>query len=669
MLDEKDFFKNKIENEKEFDNSNDVLDISALDEFKKKYIAPKLVELNLIENNNYLNIMINDIINYKKEKNEIPVKDFINYNNTNIFKNLLYNNLEKNLVEISYIYDKEKRNEKINKIYEWYKDKKNLEKDIKTITYKSYKEKDEISKRDFLSKKLSKNLQEIKFNKNPRNLELIHRNKLDEYKRRKLRKPFYALKKSLSFCSFNDFNDSKEISYEKYYKNKYSYLTPANREMNSFLGRSKSLNELLIEKKLNEERNKLIAIKRNEEEMKEKIKEFGLIKSKFKENLHNKFEKKNLINLYVNKENLSSFLLKKYNMKEKEAKLNLNKNNENKNNTIDNNRNIKTEENDNNITFKRERSYSYKIKTTSFHPNMSPISLNENEKNKEVNLTQSNKKNKVLKRSLSLKKKQKYHLKKFSLINFSRLINLKLFSGKNNKIFTNQIQNIENDTKNIKSTDKISIKEYKIKFPEKKSFSELMTKNKKEKNIDAIPNYISKDILNKRIFNYRQLCKINTNEEKNNNDSDINKSLSKYNYEELSINKTGNHFEKLRNKYNKFKDNLLKMRLSMSFDKKKEYENLMDKIRLNKYNNLELNYEDDNYLAEKEIFMNNSLFDYKFKRKNQNINYPLFHALVNPNDNFNYSKNYLPRNGSLLLFKLKKNEKKKKKKKRKKFFR
>ena len=32
MLDEKDFFKNKIENEKEFDNSNDVLDISALDE-------------------------------------------------------------------------------------------------------------------------------------------------------------------------------------------------------------------------------------------------------------------------------------------------------------------------------------------------------------------------------------------------------------------------------------------------------------------------------------------------------------------------------------------------------------------------------------------------------------------------------------------------------------
>ena len=35
--------------------------------------------------------------------------------------------------------------------------------------------------------------------------------------------------------------------------------------------------------------------------MKEKIKEFGLIKSKFKENLYNKFEKKNLINLYVNK--------------------------------------------------------------------------------------------------------------------------------------------------------------------------------------------------------------------------------------------------------------------------------------------------------------------------------------------------------------------------------
>ena len=316
---------------------------------------------------------------------------------------------------------------------------------------------------------------------------------------------------------------------------------------------------------------------------------------------------------------------------------------------------IKTEENDNNITFKRERSYSYKIKTTSFHPNMSPISLNENEKNKEVNLTQSNKKNKVLQRSLSLKKKQKYHLKKFSLINFSRLINLKLFSGKNNKIFTNQIKNIENDTKNIKSTDKISIKEYKIKFPQEKSFSDLMTKNKKEKNKDAFPDIISKDILNKRILNYRQLCKLNTNDEKNLNDSEIIKSLNKYNYEELNMNNkvAGKHFEKLRNKYNKFKDNLLKMRLSISFDKKQEFENLMKKIRTKKFNSLELNDEDDNYLAEKEDMKNDTLFEFRFKRKhqNKNINYSLFHALVNPNDNSNYSKYYLPRSGSMLLLK------------------
>ena len=69
-----------------------------------------------------------------------------------------------------------------------------------------------------------------------------------------------------------------------------------------------------------------------------------------------------------------------------------------------------------------------------------------------------------------------------------------------------------------------------------------MTKNKKEKNKDAFPDIISKDILNKRILNYRQLCKLNTNDEKNLNDSEIIKSLNKYNYEELIKNEIINKF-------------------------------------------------------------------------------------------------------------------------------
>ena len=647
MFDKKYFFGNLIEIEKEYDSSKNIKDKSIINNIKKKFITPKLFELDLSEKNNRLDIMLNDLAFYKNERNEIQAKDFKNYK-TPVFKNLLFNNLERNLMEISYINNKEKRNEKINKIFAWYKDKKALEKDIKTITYKTYNEKNEISLKDFLSKKFTKKLKKITLNKNHRNLELVNKKMLNEYKRKILSKPFYALKKSISYCSRNDYDESKGNFFAKNYINKKSFLTPVNNYSRSFLCKSKSFNDLFFDKKINEEQNRLIAIKRNAEEIKEKIKEYGAIKSKFKGNLNNKFEKKHLINLYVNKEDLSSFLLKKYNSKEKEkeAKIKLEKNKKNKK------ENIITEENDNDSPFKRERSYSHKIQFTSFDPKISPNKSSENENEK--NSTHPNKKIKST-RSSSLKKKQKYNLKKFSLKNFARLINFKLFSGKNNKIVTNQIQNIENETKNVKSTDNISIKEYKIKFPQEKSFSDLMTKNKKEKNKDAFPDIISKDILNKRILNYRQLCKLNTNDEKNLNDSEIIKSLNKYNYEELNMNNkvAGKHFEKLRNKYNKFKDNLLKMRLSISFDKKQEFENLMKKIRTKKFNSLELNDEDDNYLAEKEDMKNDTLFEFRFKRKhqNKNINYSLFHALVNPNDNSNYSKYYLPRSGSMLLLK------------------
>jgi hypothetical protein len=35
-------------------------------------------------------------------------------------------------------------------IYQWYKEKKKFEKDIKTISYKSYKEKNEIDRDEYL---------------------------------------------------------------------------------------------------------------------------------------------------------------------------------------------------------------------------------------------------------------------------------------------------------------------------------------------------------------------------------------------------------------------------------------------------------------------------------------------------------------------------------------
>ena len=87
----------------------------------------------------------------------------------------------------------------------------------------------------------------------------------------------------------------------KEYKFSYSYLRPID-----------DLNTINLEKKIIKEKNKLLSFKRNQEEIKEKMKEFGSIRAKYKENLNNKYEMKRLLNLYVNQNNFSSYLLKKY---------------------------------------------------------------------------------------------------------------------------------------------------------------------------------------------------------------------------------------------------------------------------------------------------------------------------------------------------------------------
>ena len=230
------------------------------------------------------------------------------------------------------------------------------------------------------------------------------------------------------------------------------------------------------------------------------------------------------------------------------------------------------------------------------------------------------------------------------------------------EIITNQIQNLENESKKIKLTDNTYIKEYATKLPQEKVDSDLLNKNKKEKNHDALTKVISNEILNKEKLTYKQLCKINTNPPKIDFDSDIKQRtkmiiLNKNNLEEVNKElltkiKKRNNFEKLNSKYFKYKNNLLSMRQAMSIDKKIEYQSLIDKIRLK-------NLDDDseyfdgskNDLIEIESMKNEPLFNYRLKRKKENQNISLLNALVNPNDNSNYSRYYLPRNGSMLLSK------------------
>ena len=69
--------------------------------------------------------MIGELSLYKYEKSEAISRNSMNAGISSS-KNLLYNFLEKYLTEISYITDKEKRDDKIREVYEWYKEKKKL---------------------------------------------------------------------------------------------------------------------------------------------------------------------------------------------------------------------------------------------------------------------------------------------------------------------------------------------------------------------------------------------------------------------------------------------------------------------------------------------------------------------------------------------------------------
>ena len=153
MFKEKDFLKRKPNGKKtidelyEFDNKSKNQKHNS--NITKKFLSQTLYKLNSEERNSYLDIMLNDFAFYKYQRSQ-----FI-YNNTidtdiSSPKNFLYNFLEKYLMEVSYITDKKKRDERIRKIYEWYKEKKKFGKDIKTINYKSYKERNEVDEKEYL---------------------------------------------------------------------------------------------------------------------------------------------------------------------------------------------------------------------------------------------------------------------------------------------------------------------------------------------------------------------------------------------------------------------------------------------------------------------------------------------------------------------------------------
>ena len=754
MFTEKDFAQSKPD-DKKLNNELNKLEHKSKSKkknvnIKKKVISEILYKLKQEENNSYLDIMLNDLAFYKNEKNESFSRNLKKEDNQSP-ESFVFNFLEKYLMELCYSTDQEKREEKIRKIYEWYKEKKQYGKDIKTINYKSYIDKDVIDEKDFSLKKKELIFKTTDMEKNHRNLELINKKILDEYERKKMSKPFWALKKAISsqtissqrsntiitstkiekpdFTSLYSSTKGTNIPTKKNYFNDISsyidkpeggllekdyihsnpdniaeniFLPPVNRETKfsySYLRPMYDLNDIYMENRIINEKNKQLSLKRSQEEIKEKLKEFSLFRAKFKENLNNKFEMKNLLNIYVNQNNLSSFLLKKYRIEETEKDkkediepksiselkesesndINKKKKSSNLNLSIrfQSEKTLKNKLSDDNIKYSNEnyfksessekideskgdRSKSYqKDINASLTQKVSLFEFDE-EKNKEQE-DNSNKLGKsarfTLSKKFSLRKRKKTTIRKKSML--SNLFTLKLFSGQNEKIKTNQIQNIEMDSKILKSSQIQNTKEFKIKFPQEKLDSELLNKNKKENNSDALPKILANDILSKEKMVYQNICKITTNPTNYNYlESDINqrtkmmmlnKNKDEINKQLLIKIKKRNHFEKLNKRYNTYKHNLLSMRQSLSKEKRQDYQTLIDKINLKKLDDYEFYDENENELTEIDNRKKNHFLNYKFQKKSEQNNFSLLRALVNPRDNSNYLRFFLPRHGSLLL--------------------
>ena len=177
--------KNNTENDKQkkiIYNDNQVISTFVID-FSKR------------EKNKKLDELISDLKHFKEQNKIAKLKTG--------FKYYLYENLEKNLIELSFLVNKQIKEDRLHKLYLWYKNKRETFEDLKKISSKSYKEPDEFDDLDVLNEKEEEkklNMEEenkIDINNNTledfykhRNKDMLFKDMLEEYKRKHLTNPY-----------------------------------------------------------------------------------------------------------------------------------------------------------------------------------------------------------------------------------------------------------------------------------------------------------------------------------------------------------------------------------------------------------------------------------------------------------------------------------------------
>ena len=674
---------------------------------------------------------------YRQNLEKIKLESERNYSSLYNTKLLIYNVLEKNMVEISCLSNKDVRINRINNLYNWYKEKMKINEDLRRINQKSYKDVNEVIDEDLNDLENQKGQNDNNkligkdFEIDPhRNEEIIDKKIVNDYQRKVLSKnleerfhkiqnnendetnneinikddgelaktllslknqefsgggtysTFYSYKFGTNATSFgkfrqtdNDFPNFRETakggrqensffpSYNKATKTYYPPIVSETKFSYSYNRPEYNFENMTLENKIIKSKMKILAEKRAQEEIKSQIELMGKTRAKYIEQVNNKYEIRNVVDMYSKLNDFSSPLLQKYKLRESKSMSDIKDNNKN---IFNKKPQIKNKDLNIGIRKMVRNNTNYKNNTVIENGDKIKLKLKEQKNLFESERKMSNSSNKEVNKNIITKLKPKKNQK-----------DTKIFSGILDKIKLDSIKNIEN--KKIMEPLKMNKVKIKLKINKKKIQNDMLNNIKKfaaKPNSEIITSLMNTDSLFQTNNNYGILC--NSNKRKssvdiiNNNQNQDNTNESREEEEEnyytnnclslfdqgnlkkLNQNKNQNKiypqstnsltrikFNQIHKTFDLNKDNYLNLRRTLSDWKKTECLSLLNELTKNKTPKIE---------------------EEKIKKSNLRRQNSVLNAYVNPKDKFEFSQFYLPRTGSLLLKRKTEDNKKTKKK-------
>ena len=374
---------------------------------RPRYVNQIVLNLSEKEKNKRFDELISDLEIfkqfYRQNLEKIKLESERNYSSLYNTKLLIYNVLEKNMVEISCLSNKDVRINRINNLYNWYKEKMKINEDLRRINQKSYKDVNEVIDEDLNDLENQKEQNDNNkligkdFEIDPhRNEEIIDKKIVNDYQRKVLSKnleerfhkiqnnendetnneinikddgelaktllslknqefsgggtysTFYSYKFGTNATSFgkfrqtdNDFPNFRETakggrqensffpSYNKATKTYYPPIVSETKFSYSYNRPEYNFENMTLENKIIKSKMKILAEKRAQEEIKSQIELMGKTRAKYIEQVNNKYEIRNVVDMYSKLNDFSSPLLQKYKLRESKSMSDIKDNNKN----------------------------------------------------------------------------------------------------------------------------------------------------------------------------------------------------------------------------------------------------------------------------------------------------------------------------------------------------